>query len=56
MKFNEMEEFIDFHDSGLKNSAKCLCFTLFTARGENNEFRDFLKKHEQYLKTGKFQN
>ena len=35
MKFMEFNE---FHDFGPKNSAKPLRFTLFTARGGNDEF------------------
>ena len=34
------KKFTYWHDSGLGNSAKCLRFTLFTARSENNDFRD----------------
>ena len=39
MKFN------DFHDFGLENSAKPLRFTLFTARGGNDEFLIIFSKN-----------
>ena len=42
MKFKKI---MDFHDFGLKSSAKRLWFTLFTARGENDDFYMIFSKN-----------
>ena len=48
---------MDFHDSGLKNSAKRLRFTLFTARSENDDFfMIFTKNKKKYWKRCKNKN
>ena len=48
MKFNK---FTDFHDFGLRNSVKCLRFTLFTARSENDDFSRFLQKLRRMIEN-----
>ena len=40
-----MDEFMNFHDFGLKYLENSLCLPLFLASGENNCFYDFLNFH-----------
>ena len=42
---------MDFHDSGLKNSAKRLRFTLFTARSENDDFFMIFTKNKKNIEN-----